>query len=154
QWGDHRLVDRPPDPYPAPERPSDALGEAAEPVDHAGILPPALALRPQGVREVVQGHGRHHAVVADRVAHRPVVLELPLVEASLPGLDPAPPDGDALCRVPERGRQTEGLVEAPVVIAGEPGDGAVADVATFLLPRPPLVVAAVALDLVRGRGRT
>src|SRR5206468_6659144 len=145
---------RPPDGHPVPERPSHPVREAGEPVDDAGILPPALALDPERVGEVVEGHRRHHAVVADRIAHRPVVIELPLVEAPLLGLEPAPLDGDALRRVPERGREAKVPVEALVVVAGEPGDGAVPDVAALLLPRPPLVVAAAAFDLVRGGGRT
>src|SRR5581483_6798310 len=93
-----------------------ATGEAGEPVDDPRVLPSALPLDPERVREVVERRQRLHTVLADRVQDGAVVVRFALVERALLGLETRPLDREAVRVVAEIAREREVLAEAPVVV--------------------------------------
>src|SRR5437773_806293 len=102
--------------------------EAREPRRHSWVFPSALMLRPDRIREMMEGHGRLEPSFEHRVTHAFVVVDRGGVEAVPLRFDTAPFDRNPERAVPERGREAVILIEAMIVVAGDTRDRAVADV--------------------------
>jgi len=146
------LVDGHPQRHQVPQCLDAAAGVPAEGLDDLVVLPAADVRQPHRVGEVVQGDHRGHATVPERAHHLAVVVQRGRVELAAPGLDPAPLQRQAVGVVAHPTEEVEVLAEADVVLAGVPAAIPGLDLPGPLLPAPPVAVAVVPFNLVRGRG--
>ena len=148
----HRLVDRTPQRAQVTQRGHGTRGEAGEALRRGRVQPAALGLQPARVGEVVQRNHRGNAAPAQRKKHGPVAIERGVVEDAFARLDPAPLDREPVGVLAQCSRAIKirlGIAPPAACVAGAV---AVPDPAGLLLPIPPLVVAVLALDLVRAGG--
>src|SRR5712691_3803533 len=151
---DRRLVDRAPHPDQVAELVDRTLHERKKRARRVGRGPSALADEPQRVREMVQRHHRQDSLLSQLTEDVAVVPDLARVELTFRGLDSRPLDRKPVRVLVELAQHREVLAIAVVVVARDRGRVAIGDMARRLLPLPPVVVAVVALDLVRRARRS
>lgn len=97
---------------------------------------------------------RLHALLAELTEHVAVAAERLGIELAFTGLNTRPLNREAVGVVAHLAVEDKVLAVAVPGVAGRAGDLALSDPPGLLLELPPVVVAIVALDLVRGsRGR-
>src|SRR5258706_11210377 len=150
---DRRLVDRAPQPDEVAELVDDVAYEGQKSVNGIGCRPAPLAHKPGRACEVVQRHHRLDALFAQIAEHVSVVTDLPCIELPARGLDPRPLDRQPVRVLVQPAQEREVFAVAVVVVVGNPRGVSVGDPAGLLLELPPVAIAVVAFDLVRGAGR-
>ena len=126
--------------------------EAPEAFHGKVALPAALGRQPERGREMMEGHHRVHAALAQPDALASVVRQCSPGELALGGLNAAPLHREPVVVEPERRHQVRVLFPAvPRVAAIARRLGAAG--ARRVLEGPPVVVGVAPLDLVGGRRR-
>ena len=144
------LVDRAGHPDAVAETFGDHFREAGEAVDDRGVGPTAVGGGPTRRGEVVQCDDRKQLAFVARVEDAGVVVEAGVGELALVGLDARPLDREAVRAEPEVAQDVEVLGVA-VELVDRVARRLLARRPRRVLPRPPVVVPVVALDLVRRR---
>src|SRR5712691_1083053 len=114
--------------------------------------PAPFAAKPDRAREVVKRDHRRDALLAQIAEDVPVVADLPGVELPLRWLDPRPLDGQPVGVLVQPAQEREVFAVAVVIVICDLGGVSVGDPAGLLLELPPIAVAVIAFDLVRGAG--
>src|SRR5229473_3852121 len=132
----------------------DVAHEREKSVSGIGCRPATFARKPDRAREVMQRHHRLDALFAQIAKHVSVVTDLPCIELPARRLDPRPLDRQPVRVLVQPAQEREVFAVAVVVVVGNPRRVSVGDPAGLLLELPPIAIAVIAFDLVRGARRS